>query len=327
MSEQALLNPALETVDLPKDLADQLTLAQGKLHKEYVVRKKPVCFVFIRFAVFFQALFGVALFSVVRVYLNQNSYITMYGVPLKYITPLAAGSLFFFSLMINGVLADYKEAEKIPAAMITAIEEYAHASKICIKEAEEKCADCSAAKVLLMRGRVLNHSISMLLFCKMAMDVGDEMACSFNIIMARCMHNIDELSQSFVKMIGHNPTVGATMNYPREVRKSIMQCRRIVDTDFWPVGYAFMWCVCIINLVVLFTIKTVEIAEYTVLPGMVFIFLFSVLMMRDVEDPFKNNVSQDPLNEIRDRFIIDLQDLVKDCAIYYRDVNALSLGD
>lgn len=296
-----------KTSSMNEEAQDRLQEAMDKLREYHMQNSRPAWQIFfIQYAIMFKAIFLVCIFYVIRTIIREDdSNILAEGMEINSVTPLVAGSLFFFSFMVHGVMGDYKEAEKIPSHAVNCIEEYYHCAMIFIRQSSLQglCTDEIASDLHCM---VISAAVEMLCIFRKALEEPEHV--DFTQSMREIMTHIDKLNQRMLYILGPNPVGSQLVAQPKELRSIIRRVRTMIDTDFWPVGYLFMITVTFINTVVMGTVRhTHPIAEYSLIPGIIFMFIFVLLMMGDIEDPFSHNVSQAPMEDLRARYLYQIK--------------------
>lgn len=202
---------------------------------------------------------------------------------------LVAGSLFFFGFMLNGVMQDYKESEKIPQAMANSIHEYHEIiSMLPI-----------AVSSTVVRERAALAGPELLLRVLQALKAKP-----------RCENLSPKLHYELHKAILHanrGPVESRLLDRFYLVREGLSRVEVISTTSFLPVGNLFLHLVILVNIVVFLCVKPEnQVTEFTLLPGVVFILVFVLTVIADVDDPWTergSRVSLTPLERLRAQYV------------------------
>jgi hypothetical protein len=185
-------------------------------------------------------------------------------------TSIVAGGIFVIGLIVAGTLADYKEAEKVPAEMAAALEAILEDGR-SIKETTPEFDLDRLKKVLV---RVVD-------------TFRDDLAGGTTT----CLEAINEVSESFEEL----ERLGAPPNYivrlrqeQGVIRKSALRVYHVQRTDFLPSAYV------LIQTIVLLIIAGLEVTRFDpVYEGLVvlvvisYFFLYLLRLLRIMDKPFR----------------------------------------
>lgn len=281
-------------IQTKKDLKAHDRLNQEKPKWKRTINKYTI----VAKSVFFTLLF-VGFRELCRSYIDLDQ-----GIYYKELSSLISGSLFFFSFMINGVLADYKLGEKIPSMGVDALEEFVHCGLICLRQSvqENKCTAQVAAD---LHALLIASASEMLCLFRISLSAPEK--TDFMPRMRQSMAHIDCLNQHMIHIVGPNPAGVQLVAQPKQLRSIIRSVRLMIDTEFWAMGYLFVYADIVVVLVVLMTLRyETLISEYLMIPALVYIFVFVQYMIGELEDPFAHGVSQYQLDEMKSRFISEI---------------------
>jgi hypothetical protein len=185
-------------------------------------------------------------------------------------TSIVAGGIFVIGLIVAGTLADYKEAEKVPAEMAAALE------------------------AILEDGRSIketNPDLDLERLQKTLVRVVDTFREDLARGSSSCLEAINELSESFEEL----ERLGAPPNYivrlrqeQGVIRKSVLRVYHVQRTDFLPSAYI------LIQTIVLLIIAGLEVTRFPVIyEGLVvlvvisYFFLYLLRLLRIMDKPFR----------------------------------------
>lgn len=208
------------------------------------------------------------------------------------LTAIISGVIFILGFLLNSTLRDYKEAEKIPVDMATALESIYGECEIILMNNKSPIA-LEAAKQLIEIERKLSAWFHKKAFTQ---DVLDELA-EFNYHLAK----FEGVTQAnfIVRM----------KNEQNNLRKLLLNANLLRDTPFYESSYKIAR-ISVFFLLMLLTMLTADpFYEYLFfIFVIVFITIFLVSLIKDLDDPFEydgedasDEVSLKPLTDFSRR--------------------------
>ncbi len=186
-------------------------------------------------------------------------------------TSVVAGGIFVIGLLVAGTLADYKEAEKMPADIAAALENI-HEDGACIKQAKEEFD---------LEG--LQQSLS-----RVIATFRDDLATTGS---RACLGAVNELSASFVELERLDVPPNYIVRLRTEqgvIRKSLLRIYHMQRTAFLPSAYVLIQS--IVGLIVaalLFTELDPLYESIVVLIFISYFFIYLVKLLRVIDTPFR----------------------------------------
>lgn len=185
-------------------------------------------------------------------------------------TSVVAGGIFVIGLLLAGTLADYKEAERMPAELTAALEAI-HEDAVSIKE-------MTPAFDLDRLSASLSRVVTSLFD-----DLAGRHARS-------CLAAVSDLSPSFVEM----DRLGVPPNYivrlrgeQSTIRKTIYRMYHIQRTVFLPSAYLLIQSIVVLIIVALLLTKFDPLYQsIVVLIFIVYFFTYLVKLLRILDTPF-----------------------------------------
>ena len=190
-----------------------------------------------------------------------------------------AGGTFICSFLLSGLIADYKEAEKMPSEIRASLENILEEAKLFKRN--KPIFDFEETKKTIKQivqfffegvGHKQNH-----------------------VDLVPCLQAIDSLSNNFQ----HMEKVGLLPNYlvrlkteQGNVRKNILRVLHIQKTQFLPSAYILAESIVALLVFVLLFIKTEGSPESMLLFGFIsYMFIYITRLIRTIEQPFREGDS------------------------------------
>jgi predicted membrane chloride channel (bestrophin family) len=225
------------------------------------------------------------------------------------VSPLLSAVALIIGFMMAGVLADYKESEKIPGEIATTLETIGDTVHVVI--ALNKEADVSQFE------QKFGNLVSIVedwFMRRVSVDKCYAMLDDFRLVVTM-MHPAAGVSYSL-----------RGLEEMHHLRRLITRVEVIVRTSFLPVGYALLDLLVGTTLVLLLISNyTSPIAEYFLISLFSLIYIYLDQLIRDVDDPFvyaskeeaagNAEVDPSPLREYRRRFEANRKSEVDDLVI------------
>ncbi len=235
---------------------------------------------------------GVVALALIRDYVLQLKGI----IEFSDVSPLLPAVALIIGFMLAGVLADYKESEKMPAEIATELETIGDTVQVVI--ALNKDVDVSDFEPS---------------YRKLVTTVDDWFMRRVDV--KECYTVLEDFQRIITKMhsaAGVNYTI-RSLGETHNLRRLITRVDVITRTSFLPVGYALLDLLVGTTLILLLisNYKTPA-AEYSLIALLSLIYLYMVRLIRDIDSPFDYDtrpnsqasaeVDPYPLREYRQRF-------------------------
>lgn len=190
-------------------------------------------------------------------------------------TSVVAGGIFVIGLLVAGTLADYKEAEKMPAEITAALENI-HEDGVSIKQTYKDFDLVALQKRLAAVARTLLADLA---------DNGSR----------RGLSAVNGLSQPFVEMEQMDVPANYIVRLRNEqgtIRKLLLRIYHIQRTDFLPSAYVLIQTiVALIIAALVFTRLDPIVASIVVLVFIAYFFIYLVRLLKILDTPFRPNVA------------------------------------
>lgn len=205
--------------------------------------------------------------------------------------PIITATALVIGFMMAGIMADYKEAEKLPAEMACALQ----AINDCIEADKANFTDKQEFLALKQRVLTVYHHL---------------MAWLFNNESAE---NTYAALQAILNLSGSSATFkNNVLKNIDALRRNITRVDVIRRTDFIQTGYALLEIFVTITLsLLIFANFKNSLAQYLVIGSISLIYIYMIRLIRDLDNPFdyENDgrcagaaeVDYFPLSELRDR--------------------------
>lgn len=186
-------------------------------------------------------------------------------------TSIVAGGIFIVSIVLAGTLADYKEAEKLPAEIAAAIESI-HAEGCYVRQTH-------AAFDLATLGQTLTNVVSALR--------GDLATPGARTALA----SLSELSGSFLQMesLGVPPNYIVRLKQEQAIlRKSLLRLYHIQRIDFIPSAHALLASMMSLIIALLIFTKVEPVYDSFILVAFIsYLFIYLLKLLRVIDMPFR----------------------------------------
>lgn len=185
-------------------------------------------------------------------------------------TSVLAGGVFVLGLIVAGTLADYKEAERVPAELTAAL-----------TNIHDDCAAFKQAFPDLDLGRLEDTLVRIVK--AFHQDLGDPRSTA-------TLEAIDELNASFLEMdrIGVPATYTSRLrNEQGALRRSVLRVYHVQRTEFLPSAYLLIQAIVAIIITVLAFMEIEPTYEAVIILGFISFFFISLLrLLRLMDRPF-----------------------------------------
>jgi hypothetical protein len=179
--------------------------------------------------------------------------------------PIITATALVIGFMLAGIMADYKEGEKLPADLACGLQSIHD----CIQADIPNLSEADFAKL-----RQLNANL-------------------YNCVM-RWLFNRESAENSYILLQEIIVASGSSPAFKNNVIKSIDTLRRHITrldvirrTDFIQTGYALLEAFVAITLsLLMFTHFKNEIAEYLIVGSISLIYIYMIRLIRDLDNPF-----------------------------------------
>lgn len=190
-------------------------------------------------------------------------------------TSAVAGAIFIMGFLLAGIIADYKEAEKIPAEIRSSLENIWEEGKFFNRDKKE------------FDVKNLKNNLSAIIhnFLKGLDHEGDHYQ------LEPCIESVNELSESFAQMekLGMPPNYIVRLEGEQSaVRRSVLRVYHIQRTQFLPSAHVLAESLVLGIVLLLLFVKTEGSPESMVLFGFIsYLFLYLRHLIRTIEKPFR----------------------------------------
>jgi hypothetical protein len=186
-------------------------------------------------------------------------------------TSIVAGGIFIVSIVLAGTLADYKEAEKLPAEIAAAIESI-HAEGCYVRGTH-------AEFDLGTLGQTLTNVVSAL-----RNDLATQGART-------AIGRLSELSGSFLEMerLGVPPNYIVRLKQEQAIiRKNLLRLYHIQRIDFIPSAHALLASMLILIITLLVFTQVEPVYDSFILVGFIsYLFIYLLKLLRTIDMPFR----------------------------------------
>ena len=217
--------------------------------------------------------------AIVTVIMGAKFLIHTWGVEVFSLNALfssaIAGAIFIIGFLLAGIIADYKEAEKIPADMRSSLENIWEEGKFFSRDKKE----FDLAK---MRERIVAIVRS---FIKGLGHEGDHYK------LEPCIASVNELSESYAQMEKLDMPPNYIVRLEGEqaaVRRSVLRVYHIQRTQFLPSAHVLAESLALGIVFLLLFVQTEGSPESVVLLGFIsYLLLYIRQLIRAIEKPFR----------------------------------------
>lgn len=190
-----------------------------------------------------------------------------------------AGGTFICSFLLSGLIADYKEAERVPTELRSSLENIWNEA-LMLAHGNSKFKVKDIKKKLLSIVRLFFDGIS-----HVHNHVG----------LGRCLDAIDDLTFTFKDMEKNGLLPNYVVRLKTEqgnVRKTVLRVQHIQKTQFLP--SAFILAASIVTLIIflLLFIRTEGSPESMIVFGLIsYMFVYIIRLIQEIEQPFQQGIS------------------------------------
>lgn len=190
-------------------------------------------------------------------------------------TSAIGGAIFIIGFLLAGIMADYKEAEKIPAELRSSLENIWEEGKFFNRDKKEfnlKKLQDNLLAIIQNFFKGLGHD-------------GDHYK------LEPCIESVNELSESFAQMekLGMPPNYVVRLEGEQAaLRRSVLRVYHIQRTQFLPSAHVLGESLALGVVILLLFVKTEGSPESVVLFGFIsYLFLYIRQLIRTIEKPFR----------------------------------------
>jgi len=190
-------------------------------------------------------------------------------------TSAIAGAIFIMGFLLAGIMADYKEAEKIPAELRSSLENIWEEGKFFNRDKKEfnlKRLQDNLTAIIRSLLEGLGHE-------------GDHYK------LEPCIESVNQLSESFAEMekLGMPPNYIVRLEGEQAaLRRSVLRVYHIQRTQFLPSAHVLAESLALGIVGLLLFVKTEGSPESVVLFGFIsYLFLYIRQLIRTIEKPFR----------------------------------------
>jgi hypothetical protein len=182
---------------------------------------------------------------------------------------LTAGA-FLIGFMLAGTMSDYKESEKLPAELATALE--------AVEESLALGAQRAGLDAAVYRASAFELTEAVLAWIRRTSEVS-----RVHDVLAGLGQRAQELDHA-----GGGPYVMRAIGEGHNVRKTVTRIEVISKTGFLATGYAILefMVTAIIALLIVSEFRN-AVAEYTLITFISLVYVYLLRLIRDVDDPFE----------------------------------------
>jgi len=221
---------------------------------------------------------AIKVLAIVAVLVAVKIILNTWGFQYINITPLFAtivgGALFLTGFILAGTLADYKESEKIPSEIAASLESILQEGQF-VKKINSKF------DLVAHRKRLSDLIVS---FKDDLKNKGKT---------KKSLQYVSDISESMVEMEKLGIPAGYIARIKSEqsnLNKNMLRAFQIKETSFVPAAYAIVEIISAFMVFGLILLKLEPFIEsLTVLSIIVYIFIYMILFIRDLDDPFEGN--------------------------------------
>ena len=184
---------------------------------------------------------------------------------------MLTGGIFLIGFMLAGTMADYKESEKLPGELATALETIEDTLVMAAAAKPELNLSALRGKLLTASSAVLDHILGD--------KRGDRVFAALTEFRSVCL----ELDRAGAGAFG-NRVLGELHN----VRKTVTRIGVISRTGFLATGYALLetMVVAVVGLMMIARFKS-RVVEFLLVAFVSLIFIYMLRLIRDLDDPFE----------------------------------------
>jgi len=191
-----------------------------------------------------------------------------------------AGGTFICSFLLSGLIADYKEAEKVPTEMRASLENIWEEA-LLFKRTKAPHFDIEAVRNSLTKitnsfFKGISHKNS-------------------HVLLEPCIESIDSLSENLYQMekLGMLPNYLVRLKTEQgNLRKTILRVHHIQKTQFLPSAYILAESIVTLIVGLLVLVKTEGSPESMIIFGFIsYMFIYIVRLIREIEQPFQEGDS------------------------------------
>ena len=191
-------------------------------------------------------------------------------------TAIVAGAIFLIGFILAGTMADYKESEKIPSEIATSLESMLQEG-IFVKNTKPKFNLEKYKQRLLNIVQTFRQDLSK------------------NGKQKKTTQALAELTDSTTEMddLGVSPNYVSRVKVEQaNVNKHVLRAFQIKETSFIPAAYAIVEVISAFMIIGLMLLKLDPFIEsLIILSIVVYIFLYMIIFIKDLDDPFEGHGS------------------------------------
>jgi hypothetical protein len=192
------------------------------------------------------------------------------------VTEILAAVSLILGLMLAGVLSDYKDSEKTPGDLAVSLESLGDAVEAATSNGAAK-----GLKGLRLAMKDLVFTVDDWLARRVELDALDLSMDHFRKALRAAGSDISESLS------------GRCLDALQSLRPVVMRADVIMHTSFLPAGYALMYLLVAVTLVLLLAAEYPSpSAEYLLVAALSLIYIFMLRLVRDLDDPFGYGTSK-----------------------------------
>jgi hypothetical protein len=211
-------------------------------------------------------------------------------------TAIISANIFLISFLISGVLSDYKESEKIPSDMASAIISLADEGMIIL---QDKTKD-NEAKKYIEHIQVINQAY---------IDWFYQKENTLKVI-----ENLSLLNIHFCNLSNYiaPPSLARLKQEQNTLRKLLNRADTIRETSFLGTGYAIVETISVILILTILFIQFTPIYEGMIFTAFVsLILIYMIFFIKDLDNPFGYSQDEILTEEVSLRPLIENKKILK----------------
>lgn len=215
----------------------------------------------------FKVLFFTIIIILVKLALHFNNIEPLNSNPL--LSSVIGGLTFLIGFILAGTLSDFKESEKLPAEIVSSMENlYEEAAYL----------------------KNLNNEFDLDSFKTILVNIADELKEDMGGRKKKAIASVSGLSAVIFKAEKQGiPSVWISRLKSEQaaLKKSILRMYQIKQTQFIPAAYAIAEIMVFIIIMILVFLKLEPVYESLAMVSvMTFVYLYMVMLIKDIDDPF-----------------------------------------
>jgi len=243
---------------------------------------------------------GIKIFPILLSVILIKAVLHFFGLEVLSMNPLfasiVASTIFLLGFLISGVLADYKESEKIPGAIVSSLATISDEAIYIYKTKK-----CKQSKDFMEYISILSNDIINWFYKKESME--------------KIMQKISAMNEHFVALEPYTQPnfLSRLKQEQNNIRKFILRSESIRETNFCEPAYIIVEVLVfflIIGLIILKITPFWESIFFTLIIS--FVSIYMICLIKDLDNPFDYSDPNDELNEVSLKPLHDIKIVLKD---------------